>query len=262
VYLTTSNGAYKIDVSGNELVKDTVPVDRKQLDWDLLYCDEATGNTRFIRRYKDNNQTVAFFAISGRDKRQVKMLKEITNEARKQAVSAYVNDANRLNIYLASIGVNIVTASNGAELRLARKAKDKTDIVESNFVLPFYAVLKSVNDSIFLFAHDIDSMFVYDKDGNLTRNTRINYHRLKTWGNELIVNEEKTCVYARFTDNAKTTIAEIDLQTGTIKSSVITIPQAFPAKIRIRKDTIYFLAKQKDRTGYTVYSAKLHPAAR
>jgi hypothetical protein len=49
-------------------------------------------------------------------------------------------------------------------------------------------------------------------------------------------------------------LAEIDLRTGILKPDFLLIQKSFPRRIRIRENRIYYMAKQKDMTGYTVYS--------
>jgi hypothetical protein len=254
IYILTEKTAHKIYFNNSDLRVDPVSADLAKLMWDIQYCDEATGTTRYIRRYKDNNQTVAFFATSNLNKNAVKLLKEITHVKRREAVQDYANETNALNQYVESLGLSKVTATTMQELELVREAQNMIDKLEMIYALPSYSFLKLVNDSIYLFAHDIDSMFVYDQHWNPLKGERINYHHLKMWGKELIVNEERTRVYAKLIQDSKPMIAEIDLQTGTLKSSSFALESRFPTKIKIRNNSIYFMAKQRNGVGYTVYS--------
>jgi hypothetical protein len=257
INLIAEKTAFKIHPGNSALRVDTMPVDLARLNWSIQYCDEVNNNIHFIRRYKDNNQTVAFFAMSDLQGNKGRLLKEISGSDRKYCVAAFANEANSLNQYVANVGLSKGSASTLEELELVNKAIRMTDRLEMNYTLPSYSYLKLVNDSIYLFAHDIDTMFVYDQDCNLVKSKRINYHHLKTWGQELIVNEEKTRVYAKLIENSKTIIVEIDLQTGTLKPTSTTLGTKFPAKIKIRNNTAFFMAKQKSRIGYTVYSQNL-----
>lgn len=257
IHVLSDKGAHRIDLNGPNILIDRTPVDPVKFKWNQIYCAEAKDTSVYIRRYKDNNQTTAFFAISTRNNEHVKLLKEITDHDRKNAVAAYANEANALNQYLASRDISIVTASTSEELLLANTAHTMIATLEMNYVSPYYSFLKSVNDSIYLFAHDLDSMYVYDKNWQLIKSKRIEYHHLKIWGQQLYVNEEHTKVYAKLIANSRIQLAEIDLQTGALKPTSTQIDSPFPTKIRIRKNIIYYLAKQKSGTGYTVYSQKL-----
>lgn len=256
-YILTDKKACLFHADNSSAGTDNTPVDFEKLNWNLNYCDAALDNSLFIRRYKDNNQTIAFFATSATNKQSAKLLKEISDVERKKAVNAYANETTAFNAYVESLGLSEVTATNEAEIKLVRKARHMRDFLEMNYVLPAYSVLRIVNDSVYLFAHDIDSMFVYDKNWELVKSKRIHYHHLKIWDKELIVNEEQTKVYAKFLENSKTLLAEIDLQTGLLKSSAVPMEVRFPKKIKIRNQTVYFLAKQKRGSGYTLYSQTL-----
>ena len=150
----------------------TKPVDFAKLNWSIQYCDEVTDTSFFIRRYKDNNQTMAFFAISSLHANRVSQLKEISNADRKNAVKAFADESNSLNNYVGSLGLSAVSASSLEEIDLLRKAERMVNMLEKNYVLPSYALLKLVNDSIYLFAHDIDSIFVYDQRWKLIKSKR------------------------------------------------------------------------------------------
>lgn len=257
LHIITDKNAFKIYPDSSFIQLDTTPVDLAKLNWNIRYCDAVTDTSLFIRRYKDNNQTTAFFAISSLHSKHVNLLKEITDADRKTAVATFANETNSLNQYVESLGLSEVTASNGAELELVRRAQRMLNMLEMNYALPSYSFLKLVNDSVYLFAHDIDTMFVYDRSWNLVKSKRIDYHHLKIWDKELFVNEEKTKVYAKLIENSRSMIAEIDLQTGALKPAFTILEARFPSKIKIRNNVAYFMAKQKSRTGYTVYSQNL-----
>jgi hypothetical protein len=256
IYVTTDKKAYKIESDGSFIRIDTLSIDLANLMWNITYCEDINDTSIFIRRYKDYNQTIAFFAISSLNLKHVRQLKEISDVHRKNTVLAFANESNSLNKYVASLGLSKASAATEAEIKLVRAAQNMADRLEMNYVLPSYSLLKLVNDSLCLFAHDIDTMFIYDQKWNLVKSKRLYYHHLKTWGGELFVNEEKTKVYAKLIQKSKFMIAEVDLQSGMLKSAPITLKATFPTKIKIRKNVVYFMAKSKSG-GYTIYSQKL-----
>jgi hypothetical protein len=260
LHITTAKNAHRLVADSMGLAIHPLPEDLDKLNWNVRYCDESNGHSRFIRRYRDNNQTVAFFAVNVISKR-VKLLKEISDAGRSKAVQAFANETNSLLSYLSGLEESnpggVMGDISGAELELYRKAEQMAGFLEKNYVLPSYSFLKLIKDSIYLFAHDIDSMFVYDREWKLVKSTRINYHHLKIWGKELIANEEKTKVYAKLIKDSKTMIAEIDLQTGALKSPAFTIGFPNPKRLRIRANAVYFMARQQNDGGYSVYYQNL-----
>jgi hypothetical protein len=257
IYLVSSKRAYKIYPDSAFIRIDSVYIDLEKLNWNLQYFDDVNDTSLFIRRYKDYNQTVAFFAISSLHPKHVRQIKEIGDNQRKNAVHEFANESIGMNNYLASLKLSKVSASTPEELKLVRSAQLMADMLEMNYVSASYSILKLVNDSLYLFAHDIDTMFVYDQKWNLVKSKRLYYHHLKIWGKELLVNEEKSKVYAKLIENSKFIIAEIDLQTGLLKSAPTIIKARFPNKIKIRNDVVYFMAKSESGIGYTIYSQKL-----
>jgi hypothetical protein len=257
LFLTTEKTAFKIHRINPVFRVDTVALSLTALNWNITYCDEAVDTSFFIRRYKDYNQTVTFFAVSALRPGHVKQLKEISDAERKSAVTLFANESNAFNQYVASRGLTIVTAGTAEELIMVKKAQNMSDLLEMVYSLPAYSFLKQANDSIYLFAHDLDTMFVYDKGWNLVKAKRINYHHLNVWDKELIVNEEKTKIYAKLLIATKPVIAQIDLQTGTLKGPFVTIAARFPSRIRIRNEIVYYMAKQKSGIGSTVYSQNI-----
>lgn len=222
----------------------------------LNYCEAVTDNTIFIRKYKDENQTLAFFSYKDS---VYTLIREITNEERKQAVFMKRDSTKKQLLYLAGMYSDNLAGEMGemgqSELRKRRDAQQMIWKQQMIYSRPAYNLLRVINDRVYIFAHDLDSMLVFTKDGTRTAAYPIDYHRLKMWNNEIIVNEEKTKAFGKFKSNAATLLAEIDLSTGQIKLPFHTIESAYPPKkIRIRNNTVYYMAKQKDGSGNTVYA--------
>jgi myo-inositol-hexaphosphate 3-phosphohydrolase len=83
----------------------------------------------------------------------------------------------------------------------------------------------------------------YDLDGNYLKEVPINYHNNKDWGKEIIVNEEKTRCFAKFTRNGETSLIEINPDTGQMLKKYVLEEHAFPTKIRVRGNEIHYLSK-------------------
>ena len=108
---------------------------------------------------------------------------------------------------------------------------------------PPYSLLAKINDTIYFFDHLNSKIAAYDLDGNYLKETPITYHNNKGWDKEIIVNEEKTRCFAKFTRNGETSLVEINPNTGQTMGTYILEVHAFPTKIRIRGNEIYYLCK-------------------
>ena len=106
-----------------------------------------------------------------------------------------------------------------------------------------YSLLAKINDTIYFFDHLNSKIAAYDLDGNYLKETPINYHNSKGWDKEIIVNEEKTRCFAKFTRNGETSLVEINPNTGQTMGTYILEVHAFPTKIRVRGNEIYYLCK-------------------
>jgi hypothetical protein len=108
---------------------------------------------------------------------------------------------------------------------------------------PPYSLLATINDTLYFFDHLNSLIATYDLDGNYLKETPINYHNNKGWDKEIIVNEEKTRCFAKFTRNGETSLVEINPNTGQMMGKHVLEVHAFPTKIRVRGNEIYYMSK-------------------
>lgn len=259
IHILSNNFVCKVeleDLPELHLEVDSTCVEVKRFNEVIGACEAFTDNTIFIRKYKDENQTLAFFSYKDST---YTLIREITDEERKQVAFIQRDSTKKQLLYLASMYSDNLAGEMGEmsqrELRKRRDAQQMVWKQQMIYSRPAYNLLRVINDRVYIFAHDLDSLLVYTKEGKPLATYPVDYHRLKMWNDEIIVNEEKTKAYGRFKSNSATLIAEIDLGTGQIKLPFHTIESSFPPqKIRIRNNTVYYMAKQKDGTGHSVYA--------
>ena len=108
---------------------------------------------------------------------------------------------------------------------------------------PPYSLLATINDTLYFFDHLNSLIVAYDLDGNYLKETPCNYHNNRGWDKEIIVNEEKTRCFAKFTRNGETSLVEINPNTGQMMGRYVLEVHAFPTKIKVRGNDIYYLSK-------------------
>ena len=113
---------------------------------------------------------------------------------------------------------------------------------------PPYSLLEKLNDTLYFFDHLNSKIAAYDLDGNYIKEVPINYHNNKNWGNEIIINEEKTRCFAKFicnefTCHGETSLIEINPNTGQTMGRYVLETHAFPTKIKVRGNEIHYLSK-------------------
>lgn len=152
------------------------------------------------------------------------------------------------NEYLESIGKNYMgdlwISNDRDDLSQVRDLHKNEWNLEFNHLkdLPLY--LKVVRDSLYIINHDNDSIYVFDNIGNFHRVINIKYRTQLVHYPTIIADEEKQHLYYNYTYKDACYLERIDLNTG--KSiEKIKIKKAFPIKIRIRGDIIYFMQNKK-----------------
>ncbi len=108
---------------------------------------------------------------------------------------------------------------------------------------PLYAPIFEINDSVYVFDHFKDSAFVYSMSGRFIRSYQFSYHYFENWKNELIINEEKTKLYARYEVDGLVTLRQINPSTGKVVNLDILEKHIHPMRIQIRGNYAYYIYK-------------------
>ncbi len=106
-----------------------------------------------------------------------------------------------------------------------------------------YTPIFEINDSVVIFDHLTDSALVFNLDGNFIRSFQISYHYFENWKNELIVNEEKTKIYAKYEIDGLVTLRQIDPSTGKVLNTTLLEKHIYPMRIQIRNNYAFYLYK-------------------
>lgn len=106
-----------------------------------------------------------------------------------------------------------------------------------------YVPIFEINDSVVIFDHVTDSALVFNQNGDFVRSFQISYHYFENWKDELIVNEEKTKIYAKYEIDGLVTLREIDPSTGKVLNATLLEKHIYPLRIQIRGDYAFYLYK-------------------
>ena len=220
-----------------------------------------TDNYLYTKSYSVHGQLVSYNKIH-------KVSKEITpfviNFEKDQAVfNRYYNIIPEFIACNAESGINVtpeiienfqsllISAKNVGELFRLKQAIAPARICVDPFALIWYmtlvkspySLLEKLNDTLYFFDHLNNDIATYDLDGNYIKEVSINYHNNKNWDKEIIVNEEKTRCFAKFTRNGETSLVEINPNTGQTMGRYVLETHAFPTKIKVRGNEIHYLSK-------------------
>lgn len=106
-----------------------------------------------------------------------------------------------------------------------------------------YIPIFEINDSIIIFDHVKDSALVFKPNGDFVRSFQISYQYFENWKNELIINEEKTKIYAKYEIDGLVTLRQIDPSTGKVLNTTLLEKHIYPINIQIRNNQAYYIYK-------------------
>ena len=122
-------------------------------------------------------------------------------------------------------------------------AATMTGFPQSIYYTPLYAPLFVVHDTICVFDHYSDSLFLYDQNGKQIHASKIDYHHpanWKEWDHQLHQDEVTGEIYARFEKGGVYTLKKIDIKTGKIIGT-FKITNPYAKHIRIQDGYVYYI---------------------
>jgi hypothetical protein len=265
-HLLSRDSACQIFLVDEKLILDHYYM-RHDFDRLLVPIVVNTANYLYTKEHALHGQLVLYNRINKATKESMLFIEDFEE---KQAV---FNNFYMTKVIGAFIGCNgslyndgIITAEMITTLRsILTNSKDVNEILCSSWMvapanfcgtmleimafykqilaIPPYSLLAKINDTIYFFDHLNSLISAYDLDGNYLKETPITYHNNKGWDKEIIVNEEKTRCFAKFTRNGETSLVEINPDNGqTLRTYVLEV-HAFPTKIKARGNDIFYLCK-------------------
>lgn len=151
---------------------------------------------------------------------------------------------------------------------------ERRDAMKSLFMRflfkPIYCPVLYINDSLYIFDFQDNSLLKYDGLGEPKGQCGIDFHETgyfkkltinKPWDKKLIVDKVTGRCYAQFTTDGIVTLKEIDLNSGKVKREIRLTDHSFPQNIQIYNDTVYYLYLDKkkvvDQDKRSLYKMKL-----
>jgi len=205
-------------------------------------------NKLVFQKFSDYNQRVTYMLIDTEKKTEKELTSVINKEASHFNKSLFedIHKNKRQSNNFDSFSNNMEIEDEDAfNLLLEQKNSANLHFFFHIFGKPTYQPVKYINQKIYLFNHYDGKLLAFDEEGNtLSENPIIYQNDKRQWKNEIIVNEEKTRCFAKYIKDALVTLYEIDLNTGRIKGSVTLEEHAFPEKIRIKGNFIYYIHKE------------------
>jgi hypothetical protein len=209
---------------------------------------ETTSHYLYLKEISSQNQKIAYYKIDTINKSKT-LLYTIYN----QLISDLQIERQELYKDLAKLGegTDMSLSVSASSMRENPKSlNQKAQSIRMSFAFNEYILsqepylpLFQINDELCLFNHINGELVKFSLTGELICKIKINYHLDDGWDKEIIVNEEKTRCFAKFTRNGESSLVEINPNTGKMMGKYVLEVHAFPTKIKVRGNEIYYLSK-------------------
>ena len=275
IHLLNNDSVYQIYFADENLyfIKAVLLKDFKQ---QLRPCITIADDNLFFYNYYNYNQSLLYYLINKNTKKK-KSLYKITNEESadynemfKRQIKQFREenfksdeDASGMGEYASGMGENTSGMGKNANgmgeddsgmqqeiqgLENSRILKQMNWFFYRILTKPIYSPLFKIRDSIFIFDNINKQVKIFNNKGEKIRQLPVTYVDNNQWANELIVNNEKNAVYAKYLNDGMVKLININLNTG-IAEGEITISKLFPSKIKIYKNYVYYLYKDEYSEG-------------
>ena len=208
---------------------------------DLLNpCVADAEDYLFFKDYCLHNQSIIYYSINNKSK-QKKKVQEIIDVESMIAIDDYYHETwSQAGLVPHPMGDNA-----GAMHIASREIEVKIWFYQSILSHPIYDPLLVVNDSIFIFNHEVDSTFIYDQAGILQRTFPIDYHYRSGWKKEIFIDYYGDGIYAKFVKNGLTYLYQVNPENGQVINIFKLNKHIFPRNIKIRNGFAYYLYTDK-----------------
>ncbi len=123
---------------------------------------------------------------------------------------------------------------------------------------PAYNPLFALHTGALLFDHLTDSLFMFDKEGNIGKQYRIKHHLNKHFKNEILRDAATGKLYVRYEKGGMTTLLSLSGEDYTTQERYLLKGYDFPVSLKIRNGIAYFLDyAQKDMDRLKLHRQRL-----
>jgi hypothetical protein len=220
----------------------------------MLPCVTSSHNNLFLESYGEHNKSIIYYSIN-KENPQKKWLATISDKESLITTKRYYKKA----MIQSAKAVNLMGGHYWKANRRARDAHESRIFYRDILNKTTYNPLFKIKDSIFIFDHVNDSVYVYDNELKIKRTFSIKYHYRKDWKKELITDYSNLEIYSQIVKSGKTSLLQINTFNGKIISEYKLERHNFINNIKIREGFAYYLFKDiYDRGIQRVYKQRLN----
>ncbi|HET6992451.1 MAG TPA: hypothetical protein VFJ43_14045 [Bacteroidia bacterium] len=202
----------------------------------MMPCIDTIGGKILFSNYNRDYPAFSYFTYQPIDT-SVRQIREIVD---KDLLAQYNWEFDYL-LPKDRLYARKMAAYTGIDERII--AATMTGFPNSIYYTPLYAPLFVVHDTVCVFDHYSDSLFLYDKNGNQIHASKIDYHHppnWKDWDHQMHQDEVTGEIYARFEKGGFYYLKRIDIKTGKITGTYKIVNQ-YAKHIRIKDGNVYYI---------------------
>lgn len=207
----------------------------------MLPCVDTCGGKILFTNYVEQYPAFSYFAYDPKDTTVQRVRDVIDGPLLKQYnwEFDYLKPKDRLY-------ARKMEMYTGIDRRII--AATMTGFPNSIYYTPLYAPMFVKNDTVCVFDHYADTLFLYDRNMKLIGANKIDYHHPKNWkewDRQIHQDEITGELYARFEKGGYYTLKRIDIATGKI-SGEYKIENPWVKHIRIRNGDAFYIYRPKE----------------
>ena len=239
-HLLSSDSAYQIEIDEKE-IKIVFRISISKFNNLLKPCITDFKNT-FIFKQKNESKDIVYYYLD--ENKKVHYLRVIRDDVAKR----YVAQREGVNRDLDRINQGVM-GGRRSDVRSARELLQELGFLNHILNKIKDSPLLLLKDTVYIFDHPNNTCWVFDENLKVSNEISIEYHHKKGWRKELIVDEARGEVYARYEKGGLCYLKKIDLATGKIIKSYKLEEHTYPISIKIKNNTAYYLYKDHFNNG-------------
>jgi hypothetical protein len=202
----------------------------------MLPCEDTLGGKIIFSNYNRDYPAFSYFTYNPADT-SVSLLRGIVD---KELLAQYNWEFDYL-LPKDRLYARKMEAYTGIDKRII--AATMTGFPKSIYYTPLFAPMFVVHDTICVFDHYSDSLFLYDRSGKQIHASKIDYHHpanWKEWDRGMHQDEVTGEIYARFEKGGFYYLKRIDIKTGKI-TGTFKIASQYAKHIHIKNGDVYYI---------------------
>jgi len=195
---------------------------------------------------------VLYYSIDIKDKKK-KIIREIIDNEALNSTDDFYHQSIR------SLGAsrNIMGNISSEEKKKIREAQTNIWFYTSVLSNPIYDPLILLNDSIIIFHHEVDSIFVFNQAGELSRSFTMQYHNTNGWDEEIVIDVSNNGVYAKCLRRGFAYLLNVNMKDGSTINKYKIVSHLYPENLKIRDGYLYYIYTERINNNRNLFKQRL-----